>query len=310
MWVKNKQPGFTIVELLIVVVVIAILAAITIVAYAGIQQRARESAVSSSVSQAKKKLEVYKVEKGSYPLTNDFSLAGITDPSVNYQYTSSDGLSFCVTGTIANTSYKVSNTSPLSKGGCPGHNQSGIVAITNKVANPSFETVSGSTVVGIQSVPDRGLAEASTIGVQSGIRSLKITPLHTSTDSFVTISNPGIQANTTYTALLTYTLVDQLNSPGSPRFRFNIGGADMASSTSYPKTPGTHQIRWTFSVGESNAINFLRIMPGGTLNEVPVYFDNLMIVEGDYSGGYYDGNSPNWIWVGAPNNSTSIGPPL
>jgi len=41
----QKQSGFTIVELLIVVVVIAILAAITIVAYNGIQNRAKSSAV-------------------------------------------------------------------------------------------------------------------------------------------------------------------------------------------------------------------------------------------------------------------------
>ena len=40
-WV-SKKSGFTIVELLIVVVVIAILAAISIVAYAGIQNRANE----------------------------------------------------------------------------------------------------------------------------------------------------------------------------------------------------------------------------------------------------------------------------
>ena len=38
---KQKKNGFTIVELLIVIVVIAILAAITIVAYNGIQQRAK-----------------------------------------------------------------------------------------------------------------------------------------------------------------------------------------------------------------------------------------------------------------------------
>lgn len=45
-WEKDKQ-GFTIVELLIVVVVIAILAAITIVSYNGIQSRAREAQVQS-----------------------------------------------------------------------------------------------------------------------------------------------------------------------------------------------------------------------------------------------------------------------
>jgi len=45
----NLQKGFTIVELLIVVVVIAILAAITIVSFNGIQNRAYDSAVQADL---------------------------------------------------------------------------------------------------------------------------------------------------------------------------------------------------------------------------------------------------------------------
>lgn len=45
----QKQTGFTIVELLIVVVVIAILAAITVVAYNGITERARVSSANNDL---------------------------------------------------------------------------------------------------------------------------------------------------------------------------------------------------------------------------------------------------------------------
>ena len=48
-WARMKS-GFTIVELLIVVVVIAILATITIVAYNGIQNQAKDSALRTSLT--------------------------------------------------------------------------------------------------------------------------------------------------------------------------------------------------------------------------------------------------------------------
>ena len=66
---KNKK-GFTIVELLIVIVVIAILAAITIVAYNGIQTRANVSATESNVTILQKKMEAYNAANttgASYP---------------------------------------------------------------------------------------------------------------------------------------------------------------------------------------------------------------------------------------------------
>lgn len=59
--------GFTIVELLIVILIIAVLAAITFIAYTGLQNRAREAAIASKESQIRKKLEVQKVAVGQYP---------------------------------------------------------------------------------------------------------------------------------------------------------------------------------------------------------------------------------------------------
>ena len=72
MWAKHKQhSGFTIVELLIVIVVIAILAAISIVAYNGIQNRANDNAIKSDLASFAKRMEILKIDSadGSYPAT-------------------------------------------------------------------------------------------------------------------------------------------------------------------------------------------------------------------------------------------------
>ena len=71
-WAK-KQKGFTIVELLIVVVVIAILAAITIVSFNGIQTRAFNARVLSDIKSVQQIVEAYNVINGSYPSTGSLN---------------------------------------------------------------------------------------------------------------------------------------------------------------------------------------------------------------------------------------------
>ncbi|HEX7483761.1 MAG TPA: prepilin-type N-terminal cleavage/methylation domain-containing protein [Candidatus Saccharimonadales bacterium] len=62
---RNKQHGFTIVELLVVIVVIAILAVITVVAYNGIQNRAKDSARKSDLASMAKTVALYTVQTGN-----------------------------------------------------------------------------------------------------------------------------------------------------------------------------------------------------------------------------------------------------
>jgi prepilin-type N-terminal cleavage/methylation domain-containing protein len=66
----SLSNGFTIVELLVVIVVIGILATITIVAYRGVTQKATEVAITADLKNVLTKFKLFQVENSSYP-TNE-----------------------------------------------------------------------------------------------------------------------------------------------------------------------------------------------------------------------------------------------
>lgn len=71
----RKRNGFTIVELLIVIVVIGILASITVVAYGGISSKARDTQNKTEAANIAKVAEIMNVSEGFYPTgTNDATL--------------------------------------------------------------------------------------------------------------------------------------------------------------------------------------------------------------------------------------------
>jgi prepilin-type N-terminal cleavage/methylation domain-containing protein len=64
---KKTTSGFTIVELLIVIVVIAVLAAITVVAFNGVQQRAENSKTLAAATAFYKAIKQYEIDNGEIP---------------------------------------------------------------------------------------------------------------------------------------------------------------------------------------------------------------------------------------------------
>jgi len=81
----RKQHGFTIVELLIVIVVIALLAAIVIVSFAGMRQRADTTSIQADLTNNSRKLKAYQAIYSSYPTALNGSNCPTT-PTVDPNY--------------------------------------------------------------------------------------------------------------------------------------------------------------------------------------------------------------------------------
>lgn len=114
----HKRYGFTIVELLIVITVVGILAAIVAVSYTGITNSARESSVKETTSRVSEKVEAEAaVNKGVFPASlSSVGVANTTDTI--YQYTPNP---YCLTVTKDDISYSVGTGRALSKSTCLGH---------------------------------------------------------------------------------------------------------------------------------------------------------------------------------------------
>lgn len=70
---KKQNKGFTIVELLIVIVVIGILALLVITTYSGIQAKARNSKRQSDIASLQTQLEAFFSQNGYYPSLTDLN---------------------------------------------------------------------------------------------------------------------------------------------------------------------------------------------------------------------------------------------
>lgn len=333
-----KQPrtpadlrGFTIVELLIVIVVIAILATITIVGYNGIAQHAKESAATSAVTSAKSKLALYSAEKnGEFPASlSDVGVAN--SDTTQYQYSvnnTSNPPGYCLTVTVSSVaaytcdqySYtlggntQVANQSAPSLGASPVHSASGAPIITNLAKNPSVETA----VSSFGSANGASYAPA-TDKAYVGDRSLLVTMA-----SGYTMSNTGVRflQDNSYMAMgfepsTKYTVTVWVWIPSnSIPVGIHVQGSGRASIDNPVGWETTTKGQWvrlrnTFTTTASDGtLTFYVLNRATTSTTNQFYMDGIMVVKGDNSYNFADGNSDGWNWSGSANVSSSYGPAL
>lgn len=328
-WAR-RQKGFTIVELLIVIVVIAILAALTIVAYNGITQRANNSAAQSAAAQVAKKIATYLVDNNE-TLPADLSTLGLPGTAgATYQYTANNSTTpkgYCLTTTVNGTSYYIasnytytaSSTTTINQptstsGACPGHSPTG-TAVSNYSTNPSVEV----STVGFAG-PNSSVIARDTSRAYQGVASLVTTmPVAAGAQVGAYMYNGGslggannLQLSTTYTASM-YVYVPT----GTVDPYISIQSTGVASVVNGPTRTTSLKNQWvrltnTFTTTATTGfvrIYVLNLTATGSAG-TQFWIDGFMISDGTSAYTYADGNSSGWIWTGTGGLSPSVGPAL
>lgn len=144
---KYRQSGFTIVELLVVIIVIAILAAITIVSYNGIVNSSHDAVAKTDAKQLHEKIIMYQTTNGSYPSTvGELGFSDSQDTAYAYAVTST---TFCAKVSVGSATYFVSeNSTSPSKTDCGAGDGDGgdpPAALPTPLAEWKFNEGSGTT---------------------------------------------------------------------------------------------------------------------------------------------------------------------
>jgi prepilin-type N-terminal cleavage/methylation domain-containing protein len=316
--IQQKHKGFTIVELLIVVVVIAILAAITIVAYNGIQNRAKLAAIQSDVSNAVKQLENIKTTDGSYPATQALSSLKASGGNTLTYTAYNSGNGYCVQYKRDSVSYYATNVVQPKEGLCG--------PVTNIAVNPSLELNSNLWAARWFGGTGEGTNAVNASGALCGDRGWRKT--WTTAGSFQDIGfqytvSSGVVAGKTYSAAASV----RASFPTTNKIWIewkNSGGTTVgtnAISEAFPSpTVNQTQLLNIMATAPANATSAAIIwgpypeqngQPGMGLN-IPVGAtvdgDCVLFAESNYPLKFADGNSTNWDWSGAIHQSNSFGP--
>lgn len=302
--VGHSQRGFTIVELLIVIVVIAILAAITIVAYNGIQNRAKETSVQSATSQIGKKVLSYATQNSDlFPsqatYVTDLSLPAST-PSTTYDYFVADNRkSFCISATNTTsspeTAYAFTQSGQVVPGRCVRNLSQNPHAVSS-VSSWTNQTPTGSTVGYVAGTAQDGGSSYQVATTQSGQLRIAMP------QSIGTVAGGD-----------TITAAVDVFSPVATQAQIElaVGGVFLKSDLVAIAT-GWNRLKGTITIPQDTTGGVTLIQVLSLTNSVSASqtwrASRATVTKGAIDYAYGDGNSTNWAWVGTPNNSQSFGP--
>lgn len=314
---QTRTSGFTIVELLIVIVVIGILAAITIVAFNGVQQRARTAALQSDIRSMSQAIEAFKIQNGVYPASPAAAGANASSGNQVAYSTYESAAGFCLQLTNGDQVRYKQNNSEAKEGVCAN--------VTNIVTNPSLET-------------GTSLWAAQWFGANGGNGTNARTALAARCGSFgwrKTWTTAGGSQDTGFSvgpipvvAGRNYQFAASIRASYVTTHRFWVvwqmsSGTEINSGNFNPGYPATSVNEWSdlkfAATAPANAARAVLIWGPYPVNSEPglgnatpvgatLDGDCASVIESNYAAGFADGASGNWTWTGTPNASTSTGP--
>lgn len=321
-----KSRGFTIIELIIVIVVIGILAAITIVTYNGIQARAIDKGVQSDIDGVASEVTHYGTQnQGVYGSAVAWYSPSGANANISFTPTSGNIVDvvaitndYCIRIYNPNSiTYKTLATA-ATQGSTPGACSlyglgasiaaGGTAPITNMIVNPNVEN---------GAISPNGTYYSPTIAIDPttaayGTNSLEVTTNSAYPEGAIWWTGPTASAGTVYTCSVSLkgtvgkavTVSGRAYTSGGGYITEGLGAVAMTLSSSWQR------VSVTFTSPATTGMIGIQYVHSPVEAGVNIWGDGAMCTQGATVYNYADGFSTGWTWNGTANNSSSIGYPL
>jgi len=318
----QKRTGFTIVELLIVIVVIGILAAITIVSYNGVVGKANEAKAKSELVNANQQILLAIAASGTDTAPTTLTAANATATTGGIlQYSAGNPTTdaYCLTSSTGKASYYQNNTtqpSPIA-GACPGHLNANGSNVTNLADDPNVNSLPSITLNGAvggqfysTAAPKYGTTFARFLWSAAG------TSAPTVYESGINYDFGAGSATTSVWTRVTKAATMNLCSVGERAVGSSLpaltGTSACATTACTASTWCRLQVTNNTLTNDVEALRYAVSVSSTVSWAVNDAFDidGVMISPGTTYYNFADGSSAGWQWAGAANASQSSGPAL